>query len=393
MAPDAPAAPPSAALPPPLPPPPAGATGSGSAFEPDFVPRPRQPGLLALVALALVAAAAALWMTLQERERINELEATLVQREQAMQTQAAEAALLARQSQEIARDAVAKASLLEARVAEVAMQRGQLEELIQSFSRSRDENVLGDIDAALRVAQRQSLITGSIEPLVAALKQADDRLERAAQPRLEGVRRAIARDLQRVQAAGVPDISALVIKVDEVVRAVDDLPLVATADAARSKEAPAAAAAAEKGKPRAAAASAPASAPEPSAVVAWLQSFGEAWARFGERVWSETRSLVRITPIEHPEAALLVPEQAYFLRANLKLRLLNARLALLSRQFDTAQSDLRASQTTIERYFDRGSRRVTIAIDLLREVASQARQVNLPTPNETFAALTAAAGR
>lgn len=356
------------------------------------MPRAQHPGLLVVLVIALVAAAGALWVALHERQRVAELEATLVQREQSMQTQAAEAALLAKQSQEIARDAVAKASLLEARVAEVAMQRGQVEELIQSFSRSRDENVLGDIDAGLRVAQRQSLITGSIEPLVTALKQADERLERASQPRLEGVRRAIARDLQRVQAAGVPDISALVIKVDEVVRAVDDLPLVATAEVARSKEAPAPAAAAEKGKPRAAA-SAPASAPEPSAVVAWLQRWGEAWARFGERVWNETRSLVRITPIVHPEAALLVPEQAYFLRANLKLRLLNARLALLSRQFDTAQSDLRASQTTIERYFDRGSRRVTIAIDLLREVTSQARQVNLPTPNETFAALTAAAGR
>jgi 2-dehydro-3-deoxyglucarate aldolase/4-hydroxy-2-oxoheptanedioate aldolase len=37
---------------------------------------------------------------------------------------------------------------------------------------------------------------------------------------------------------------------------------------------------------------------------------------------------------------LIAPEQAFFLRENLKLRLLNARLALLSRQFDTAQADL-----------------------------------------------------
>ena len=55
---------------------------------------------------------------------------------------------------------------------------------------------------------------------------------------------------------------------------------------------------------------------------------------------------------------LIAPEQAFFLRENLKLRLLNARLALLSRQFDTAQSDLRDAQSALDRYFDRSSRRV-----------------------------------
>jgi uroporphyrin-3 C-methyltransferase len=361
--------------------------------EPVIVTRAQHPWLIALLVIAFVAAAAALWVALHERQRVANLEATLAQRERAVDARAAEAALLAKQSQEIARDAVAKAALLEARVAEVAMQRGQLEELIQSFSRSRDENVLGDIDAALRVAQRQSLITGSSEPLVTALKQADDRIARSAQPRLEGVRRAIARDIERVRSAGVPDIAALAIRLDEVVRVADELPLVAVAETPRAKAAEDAPAP-PRTKPRnAEAASAPASAPAASSIGARLQRWGEAWARFGERVWSESKSLVRITPIENPEAALLVPDQAYFLRANLKLRLLNARLALLSRQFDTAQSDIRACQSMLDRYFDRSSRKVAIATESLRQVAAQARQVNLPAPNDTLAALTAAAGR
>jgi uroporphyrin-3 C-methyltransferase len=75
-------------------------------------------------------------------------------------------------------------------------------------------------------------------------------------------------------------------------------------------------------------------------------------------VWGEVRALVRVTRIDQPEAVLVAPEQAFFLRENLKLRLLNARLALLSRQFDIAQSDLRDAQSALERYFDRGSRRV-----------------------------------
>ena len=74
---------------------------------------------------------------------------------------------------------------------------------MQSLARSRDENLVADIEAALRVALQQSALTGSAEPLVAALQQADERLARSNQPRLERVRRAIARDLDRVQAASV----------------------------------------------------------------------------------------------------------------------------------------------------------------------------------------------
>ena len=91
---------------------------------------------------------------------------------------------------------------------------------------------------------------------------------------------------------------------------------------------------------------------------------------------------------------LLAPEQAFFLRENLKLRLLNARLALLSRQFDTAQSDLQSAQASLDRYFDRSSRRTALASELVKQVAVQARQVVLPRPDDTLAALTAAsAGR
>ena len=111
-------------------------------------------------------------------------------------------------------------------------------------------------------------------------------------------------------------------------------------------------------------------------------------------MWGEAKSLVRVTRIEHPEAMLLAPEQAFFLRENLKLRLLNARLALLSRQFDTAQSDLQLAQKSLDRYFDRNARRTVVAVDLVKQVGAQARQVAVPRPDDTLAALAAAsAGR
>jgi uroporphyrin-3 C-methyltransferase len=277
-------------------------------------------------------------------------------------------------------------ALLEARVSEVAVQRSQLEDLIQSFSRSRDENLIVDIEASLRVALQQSALTGSAEPLVAALRQSDERLARYSQPRLEGVRRAIARDLDKVRATGVTDIAVLTIKLDESIRLIDELPLLATAEGrGEPRRAPRAAVPAS--------ASATASAPA-SGAAAWTARAQAGWSTWWDGVKDEVRSLVRVQRLDAPEALLLQPEHAVFLRENLKLRLLNARLALLSRQFAVAQTDLVVAQGAIERYFDRSARRTQTAAELVKQVAAQSRQVVLPRPDDTLAALAAvAAGR
>ena len=335
-------------------------------------------------ALLAALSTAALVLALNTQQRVKTLEAELVKRQQDSGSQATEARTLARQAESTAREAAAKLALLEARVAETTVQRGQIEELLQSLARSRDENVLADLDAAIRVAQQQSAITGSAEPLVLTLKQADERLARYNQPRLERVRRAGAQDLERTRSAGVTDITVLTIRLDEVIRQIDELPLLSaperrtrTAAAAPAASAPAAAAAA----------SAPGG-------FSWSQRLQQGWFDIGGRIWNEAKNLIRVTRIDQPEAMLVAPDQAFFLRENVKLRLLNARLALLSRQFDTAQSDLRDAQAALDRYFDRSARKVMVASEMVRQVTSQARQVSVPRPDATLAAIaTASAGR
>ncbi|PZP31680.1 MAG: hypothetical protein DI603_12250 [Roseateles depolymerans] len=346
------------------------------------------PWLLALTSGASLVGVALAWQSLSRQQS---LEQELVRRQEASAAQSTEARLAAKQSAELVRDTAAKVSLLDARLAEVALQRGQLEDLIQSMSRSRDENVVGDIEAALRVALQQTQITGSAEPLVAALKQADERLVRYKQPRLEGVRRAVARDLDRVKAVSVVDVSSLTIKLDEAVRIVDELPIQGGADVAvRPRDERAADAARERERAARLQREAAAAAAEGKLALWWWQATQQLsdWTGI---VWGEARTLLRVTRVEHPEAALIAPDQSFFLRENLKLRLLNARLALLSRQFDTAQADLREGQDMLARYFDGRARKVTGVTELLRQVAGQSRQVPVPRPDDTLAALAAAA--
>ena len=331
--------------------------------------------LLAIVALVLA------W---RADQRVRSSERELVKRQQDSTDRVAEATMLARQAQEGMREATAKVALLEARLNEVALQRSQLEDLVRSVARSRDENLVTDIESAMRAAVQQSALTGSAEPLVATLKQSDERLARANQPRLEPIRRAIARDLDRVKASSVADVASLSIKVDEVVRMIDELPLLSASEPRRDFGA--------EDKPLAQEAAAPAAAASAADGIGDQVSrgIGRASRFFADHVWSEIRSLIRITPIAHPEAMLVAPDQVFFLRENIKLRLLNARLALMARQFDAAQADLKWAQGAIERYFNRGSKRTQIAADLLRQVVQQSRGAGVARPDDTLAALATA---
>ena len=361
-----------------VPPPPQGTSAPAPASAAAGPGRWIAAGAALLVALSTAALVFA-WNT---QQRVKSLEAELVKRQQDSASLSTEARTLARNADVTAREAAAKMALLEARVAETTMQRSQLEDLIQSLARSRDENVLADVEAAIRVALQQSAITGSAEPLVLTLKQADERLARYNQPRLERVRRAVAQDLERTRTAGVTDVTVLTIRLDDVIRQVDDLPLLAMPERR-------AGAAAIRSSP---AVDEPAVAPsQPASGAGWSDRLRLAGQDFLDHLWQEVKGLIRVTRIEQPEAMLVAPEQAFFLRENLKLRLLNARLALLSRQFDTAQSDLRDAQSALDRYFDRSSRRVVTASDTVRQVMGQSRLVNTPRPDATLAAIAAAA--
>ena len=380
--------PPMAMLPPMTPNVPAVAHGAA--------PTPRSWLLLAWIAAVAfgvmsVAAFVSAWHT---QQRVKSLEQELVRRQQTSQDDATEAKLLSRQALDSVREANGKLGVLDERVAESQMQRSQVEDLIQSLSRSRDENVLADMEAGLRVAMQQAALTGSTDPIVTILKQSDERLARYNNPRLERIRRAVARDLDRARTASAVDVPSLTIRLDEAVRMVDELPLVSTPERATvAGRAAAAAALAASGSAHGAAAaraSGAASAGPATPLPAWVATLQRGWEGFSGPFFSELRQAVRVTSIEHPEAALMTPDQSFFLRENVKLRLLNARLSILSRQFDLAQADLQQAQTALDRYFDHGSRRVVAMSDLLRQVATQAKQVSFPRPDDTLAAIAAA---
>ena len=327
-------------------------------------PPPSSRGLvigLGVVALVALASSGFLW------QKLSGIQEQLARQSADTGAQSLEARAVAKQAQELAREAAARVSVFDARLSEVALQRTQLEELMQSLSRSRDENLVVDIESSIRLAQQQAQLTGSIEPLLAALKSADQRVTRAAQPRLTPLLRAIGRDIDRIKGAAVSDMPSLLVKLDELVRLADELVManaVATVKGIGTTKPPVA-----------------------DTLPSW-------WRHSLQVVLDEARGLLRVSRIEHPEAALLSPEQSFFLRENFKLKLLNARLGLLARQIESSRADLVEASASLVKYFDANARKTQVAVALLQQVQGQMKTLQLPRVDETMAALaTAAAGR
>jgi len=329
--------------------------------QPATLPRKVMLGLGAVSLLALLVSGL-LW------QKLSTIQEQLARQSGDATAQSVEARATAKQAQDLARESAARVAVFDARLSEVSLQRTQLEELMQSLSRSRDENLVVDIESGIRLAQQQAQLTGSVEPLLAALKSADQRVTRAAQPRLTPLQRAIGRDIDRIKSAAVIDTPGLLIKLDELVHQADELVLVnavATANGLSLVK------------------------QQTSTAVAthW-------WQRSLQVVFDEARNLVRVSRIAQPEAALLSPEQSFFLRENLKLKLLNARLGLLARQLESSRADLADAGQLINKYFDASSRKTQTMATLLQQVQAQMKALQLPRVDETMAALTtAAAGR
>ncbi len=348
-------------------------------------------GGLWLGVLALLLAVGALVVAGMVWQKIGFTQEELARRSQETAVQSVETRTVAAKAEALTNELQARLAVAEVRLSEVSLQRSQLEELMLSVSRSRDDNLVQDIDSALRLAMQQTQLTGSAQPLVSALQGADQRISRAAQPRLNPVQRAIARDIERIQGAALTDVPSLVRRLDELAQAVDSWPVHNEWRGAAAQSSASSAAPVSEADPVVVAGSAV----DLPGSQGWVR-IRQMWNGFWDKAWKSAtqngRELVRVSRIDRPEAALLAPEQVFFLRENIKLRLLNARLELLSRQMESAQGDLLSAEQAVTRYFDRNEASVEGALEALALLRTEVSKSELPRPDESLAALATAAG-
>lgn len=319
---------------------------------------------IALLALVIVAAGLAV---LQQRSGRTERE--LSRRMQSADARALQMEQQVRSLSESVREIQGKSAVLEARLTESLGQQAQMRQLYEQFAQARGEAVLIEVESAVTMAAHQLQLTGNISSALIALQEADRSLSRSSQPDALGLRRVLARDIERLKAVPVADFSAAVNRLDAVITLIDQLAL--RADIQRT---------------------APAGAVEPQEPAPpGLRGLPERMARTGAQGWqafmAELRQLVTVQRVDEPEAFLLSPTQRTFARENLRLLLLNARLNLLGRNETLFRADIARALAQMERYFDLGARPVASSVATLRQLESGALSLQVPSLSETLSAI------
>lgn len=331
----------------------------------------QRPLTIAVITLGILLAAQT-WST---HNQVRNLREEMARRLQKNDVSGAETAALVRTLQETSKELQSKVGLLENRQSEAQSQQLALEQLYQDLSKNRDEWALAEIEQVLSTASQQLQLAGNVPGALIALQNADRSLSRSDKPQFITIRRAIARDIEKLKSLPNVDSIGLALRLDAVIAQVDALPMLA--DEKPALPAPAA--------PHPAKAKPGAKAAEPDNP--WLLKLQGLWHDLTSEMWVDVRQLIRVRSVETPDALMLSPSQAYFLRENLKLRLLNARLALLSRNESAFRTDLIAAQDALLKYFDTRAKPTQTVQALLRQVQASNLAIDMPTLSESLNAV------
>ena len=300
-----------------------------------------------------------LWQWLDGHRAIGDMQQQLAKKIAEMDGASKANQVLLTQSHGEVRELSVKVAALDARYAEAQNQRAALEALYNDLSVSRDETALAEVEQMLLIAGQQLQLSANVKAALIAMQSADTRLQRMDRPAFNGLRKAIGQDMDKLRVLPSVDISGINFQLDNLIAVVDELPLVYQQRVVKKEEITQAAA--------------------PKNETTWQKLLRE--------IWQDVKQLVRIEDTGKAEIPLLPPSQEFFLRENLKLRLLSARLALLSRDEDGFKQELKTAQLWTARYFDGKSNEVMRMLSGLKKISASNISIELPDVSPSLQAV------
>lgn len=331
-------------------------------IEPDTAPLPAHPrsthksgvsdalSRISITQLTLaVLVVIFLWQWQAGHRAISDMQQQLAKKIAEMDGGSKAIQILLTQSQDQVRELAAKVAALESRNAEAQNQRAALEALYADVSVSRDESALAEVEQMLLSAAQQLQLSANVKVAMIAMQSADARLQRMNRPAFNGLRKTISQDIDKLRSLPSVDLAGASFQLENLMASVDALPLayqkrVATETVSQAD----------------------------------LPKDETAWQMLLREIGQELRQLVRIENTEKTEIPLLPPSQEFFLRENLKLRLMSARLALMSRDEESFRNDLKTAQLWTARYFDAKSNEGMRMLSGLKKLAASSIRIELP---------------
>ena len=198
----------------------------------------------------------------------------------------------------------------------------QMQKAYQELLKGRINWLVDEAESMLNTASQQLILSGNLQGAVSVLEHIDSRLSRFEQPELIPVKQAISNDLAALKNRPYVDISATALRIDRLETGISGLPLVLDGVL------------------------------KPGAAPVEAANSGTWWENTWEKSLNALKGLVEVRHLDSNDAMLISPDQTYFIRENLRLRLLDARIALLQHNGEVYQSDLNNVEATVKQYFD-----------------------------------------
>ncbi len=332
-----------------------------------------------ILIVALAAALGAGWWSMQSE--ISSLRQEVTRRLHAGEGVANETRETAKAVQGQLQQLQAKVNGLENKQLEAQGQWAAIEQLYQDLSKTRDDWVLAEIEQVLSTASQQLQLAGNVRGALIALQNADAKLAQYENAQFVIIRRAIARDLEVLQSLPAVDLSSIALRLDSAIARIDTMPLL-------SDEKPSVPITEQKVQRFTGNAPGEAEADTTEGRLnEWLARAERAWDSLTHELWMEVRQIVQVRRVDTPDALLMSPSHAYFARENLKLRLLNARQALLARNETAFRNDMSAAQDAISKYFDTHAKQTQTVQELLKQIQASNLVIEMPTLADSLNAI------
>ncbi len=312
---------------------------------------------LILVVIALLTLA---WQWLNTRQRFNEVEKSLSLKLDNYLAINQQSLALAKIAEERSTQANARTVILEEKLAESHDQQEVLQTLYDQLAENREATALAEVEQLLTIANQQLQLAGNVKAALLALEAADKRLLPLALPRATQLRQTLALEIENLRKLPQVDVTEVSKQLESLSELCAILPLLSERQPTLN-----------------------ASLSQPETVTEPLNAFEKVVLP----IWKDIKNLVTVERIDKPEPPLLATDHARYLRENLRLHLLTARIALLQHDDVTYKSDLNNVRKWLNQYFDIKHPKTLQAIGLISKLSDNNINIDLPQLTESMAAV------
>ena len=323
----------------------------------------RKPSLFANTALILVVIAllTLAWQWVNTRQRFNEVEKSLSQKLEDYQANNQQSLALAKQAEERSTQANARTVILEQKLEESRDQQDVLQTLYDQLAENREATAVAEVEQLLTIANQQLQLVGNVKSALLALQAADKRLEPLNLPRANQLRETLGLEIENLRELPQVDVLGMSAQLDTLANLCASIPLISERQPTLNAKA----------------------AQQNTAKTPHQNT----WQKIAYPIWEDIKSLVTVERIDKPEPPLLSVDHEFYLRENLKLRLLTARVALLQHDESSYKADLATVSRWIIQYYDAKHPNALKAFKLLKQLSGNNIDIELPQLTESIAAV------